>query len=1022
MPDTGSKICVMEVDDHPVVRDGFAALPRFVSRLTALLLLAGALLQAQGQPISQMVHMLWSAQDGAPQGIQAITQTPDGLLWVSSLAGVYTFDGVSFTPFHAAEDSRSFFTQNFHFLLAARNGDLWFFALHGAPGRLRSGQFRVFDRVDWPYIEEFKFPQQGADGRLWAVLNERQLVWLTEDGIWHPAPCPGKGSGHITELFIDSVDTAWMVVDDRLFRRNLHSQEFEPTSTYVYGDARIQEGAEHDLWISATGTSKSLQPPARHLQHLDHDGQALSAPQINEGVAYALPETDGSLWIVTVDDYLLHLTKDQLNVDLRKRIREFPDEIRLTLGAEMAASHALFRALDGSIWVGGPGGLEHFTRSTLVPAIPGAPPGTWHSCVDSAGTVWINDPHGALHKLEERAHLQLITKDVSGLFCSHDGSITLRYRNGFAQLRDGRVDPLPPIPGLEKYLNHYMITGGTRTSDGRVLAAVSGRVIGYSLWAFSNGSWQPYLTNEKMPEVTAMYGDRRGRILLGFRGSNVIGVVEGNRLRKLAVREPGIRSTMGFAETSYGLFVYGSNGIAIDCGDYFRMLSFADPQNATRVMGLVESKDGDIWMASSAGVVRIAGPEIRRALNDPRYQPLSNDIREGTIVGPSHPELFSSKAHIDRSGRLWFTTLNGIFSLDPAAVRPPPPPLLSIRNVSADSHSIDAKRTFPPNIRLLAVDYIGVDFRNPRQVTYKYKLDSYDTAWHDAGPRTEAIYTSLGPGKYKFEVMAKNAYGVWSHPVTSTFTILPRYYQELWFKVFCALVVIALVWLAIRARLLHVEMAIRERAEERADERISIARDLHDTLLQGVQGLLLTFHSAAERVPEGHESKQALEHALATADKIIVEGRDRVKGLREQNLTGKELCSALEALGDDLNVSKTVNYSVTCEEGQKTLASHIASEVFLIAREAIINAFRHGQATKITVFVRYGRRDFTLQCCDDGRGFDLETSHAHVGHGHWGIRGMSERAQKLRALLRMRSRPGQGTSVYLALKASRAYE
>ncbi len=616
----------------------------------------------------------------------------------------------------------------------------------------------------------------------------------------------------------------------------------------------------------------------------------------------------------------------------------------------------------------------------------------------------------------------MIDKGVAGLFCSADGSVTLQDQRGLAMLRNGRVDPLPPIPGLENYANHYMVTGSARTSDGRILAAVAGRVIGRSLWAFSDGKWEPYLATQEMPEVSAMYCDRRGRVLLGFRGSDAVGVVEGTKCRKLETGKPGIGSTLGFSETSYGLFAYGVNGIAIYRDTYFRIIPFANPQHATTVMGLVASKDGSVWMASSAGVVRIAEQEIRHALDDPQYRLISNDIREGSIAGPSIPELFSSKAHIDPSGRLWFTTLNGIVSVEPQQVRPSSAPLLSIRSIRADSRNMSTESTFPPNIRLLAIDYIGVDFRNPRRVIYRYELDGYDTAWQDAGSRTEAIYTYVGPGKYQFEVMAENAYGVWTKPVISaSFIVLPRFYQQLWFQAFCGLMLLALTWLLVQVRLKRIEAAIRERADERADERISIARDLHDTLLQGVQGLLMTFHSAAEQVPEDHKSKAALEKALMTADKLILEGRDRVKGLREQNVGGKELCSALETLGEDLNTSREIDYSVTCVESENTLIPHIASEVFLIAREAIINAFRHAQATKISIFVRYSRRDFTLECRDDGRGFDLEAAHMHITRGHWGIRGMSERAERLRAAFDVRSVRGEGTSVHLALEAKQAY-
>ena len=235
--------------------------------------------------------------------------------------------------------------------------------------------------------------------------------------------------------------------------------------------------------------------------------------------------------------------------------------------------------------------------------------------------------------------------------------------------------------------------------------------------------------------------------------------------------------------------------------------------------------------------------------------------------------------------------------MDPECIRPTPPPKLTIRSVHADGRPLRGDHSFPPDAGTLTIDYIGIDLTNPRGVSYRYRLDGPDTGWQDVGARKEAIYTHLRPGRYTFEVMAENAYGVWTAPVSVPFAILPHFYQTLWFQLLFLMILLALVWFGIRVRLKFVTAAIRARAEERADERIRISRDLHDTLLQGVQGLLLTFHSAAERVPADHQSRPALEQALAVADRIILEGRDRVKGLRALNLTDEELPSSLEALG-----------------------------------------------------------------------------------------------------------------------------
>jgi signal transduction histidine kinase len=216
-------------------------------------------------------------------------------------------------------------------------------------------------------------------------------------------------------------------------------------------------------------------------------------------------------------------------------------------------------------------------------------------------------------------------------------------------------------------------------------------------------------------------------------------------------------------------------------------------------------------------------------------------------------------------------------------------PTPSIRSIFADGRPLSANRNFPVGTQTISVHYFGLDLSDPRAVVYCYKLEGSDRNWQDAGNQTEANYTRLRSAKYVFRVMASEGGVVWSQPVDSeAFTILPAFYQTWWFEALAVLGGVLLLWTALSARLRHVSKAIRMRAEERATERIRIARELHDTLLQGVQGLLLRFHVAAEKVPASHESKQALEKALATADRVILDARDRLNRLRSEQVTSTE--------------------------------------------------------------------------------------------------------------------------------------
>jgi len=216
-----------------------------------------------------------------------------------------------------------------------------------------------------------------------------------------------------------------------------------------------------------------------------------------------------------------------------------------------------------------------------------------------------------------------------------------------------------------------------------------------------------------------------------------------------------------------------------------------------------------------------------------------------------------------------------------------------------------------------------------------------------------------------------------------------------------------------------VTREVRARAEERADERIRIARELHDTLLQGVQGLLLNFHVAAQHIPAEDASKPILDKALSTADRIIIEGRNRVSRLRMEHLSDAELLPSIENVCNDLRGNGSPDSRVSRTGDAGPLRSHIADEIFYVAREALTNAFRHSHATLVTLELGYGKRFFAMRCHDDGRGF---VPHDAEKANHWGLRGMAERVSKLGGALQVNSESGRGTDIAVTIPSFRAYQ
>ena len=285
-------------------------------------------------------------------------------------------------------------------------------------------------------------------------------------------------------------------------------------------------------------------------------------------------------------------------------------------------------------------------------------------------------------------------------------------------------------------------------------------------------------------------------------------------------------------------------------------------------------------------------------------------VTEGDFAGLTLKYFSGATAARDANGNLWFVTRsNGVFRVDPSRrTSSIQPPIVSIRSIEADRVPLGANRTLAPRPQTLEIHYFGVHLTAPERTTYRYRLAGLEETWQEAGARTEALYTRLGPGTYTFHVMASSGNDVWTKPVSSgTFVVLPSFYQTGWFRLSCVVVALALIFGIFTLRVRALTRAIRTRAEERADERIRIARELHDTLLQGVQGLLLNFHVAAQKIAPDDASRGMLERSLATADRIIIEGRNRVSNLRCEKLTDAELVASIENVGNDLRSKAKCN-------------------------------------------------------------------------------------------------------------------
>ena len=965
------------------------------------------------------LHSTWAGKDGAPQGVRSLAQAPNGVLWLSTIAGVYTFDGRTFTKFDTPDSNVH--DKSFGRIFFTRSGDLWMQPLHGALLRLRGEEVRKIDRVDTretsPKIENV---QQAADGTIWAMLDRHWLVNLGSDDVWNRTDVPASDPKEdLTALHVDQRGGIWIVLGDHLFLRAADSRVFVPTQAFVYGASSMADVPDGGLWIASSGPPTSA-APAHHLQRVNASGVMVQTRDLRDGLSAVIAGFDSSVWVLTDQSKLIHFRAEDLSNRNAQKTDPLPDVQALGTAVQGDGYNELLRDKDGAVWVGGFGGLEQFAMATLHPLVPEATPGLWSHCLVRGGPLWVADPESRLLLFQGSRLLKVVPQKADALFCSAFG-VLLRNDDGLWRAnKDGNI-LLPKPPWLQGYSNHYMFTGAAGLSDGAVLATVSGATIGRSLWLYDQGTWHSLPLPAGYPEITAMQVISRRKVLLGLL-SGQLALWEDGLVGKPKTMTPGVGSIIGFAEVQRGVLAFGASGLALLSDHEASALRFARPEFVQRTTGAAEAADGSLWLNADKGIIRVAPEQWSAAKADRTHAIEANNIREGNFVGPSEPTLFSDRAQVDDHGNIWFSTLNGIVSIDPAKSLRDKPPLLVVEDVLGDGRALSGNRTFAPGVSVVGIRYSGIDYRNPLGITYAYKLTGNDATWQDVGARTEAVYTRLRAGRYTFQVKARDAFGTWSDPVSlESFVVAPHLYERVGFRIFCVALAAALVWAGVKIRLHVVARTMRDKAEARADERINIARDLHDTLLQGIQGLLLTLHAAAERVPVNHESRKALERALVSTERFVVEGRDRVKGLRSFGTRTGNLEDMLNAVAEDSNCRSVFSISTRRSDATLELNEHIASEIFLIAREALLNACKHAQAAHIEIRLSFLAGEFRVSCTDDGHGFERSRLEPSIGNVRFGLKGMEERALSLGAQLLILSGPSRGTQVTFALPAARAY-
>ncbi|AXC10357.1 Adenylate cyclase [Acidisarcina polymorpha] len=960
------------------------------------------------QPLDDMAHMSWTRRDGAPADIAALAQTEDGYLWIGSRRGLFRFDGLQFQSYPFTPDDPQLPASDIAALAADRDGGLWIGYRMGGITYLSAGKKIDYDRASGLISESTEQLLCRPDGSVWATADGR-LMHLTGPTWENYSARHGLSSEGLYSLFFDREGNLWTADKGHIYELKKGEDKFSlidiPNGT-VNQFLQLEDGS---IWISDAW--KSVRPL------LDAKGaHAVRIP----GVPVMLNDSHNNVWLANEFGGLTrirHPGTDQLQVEKYGAANGLTD----------GQTRAILQDRQGTIWVATARGLDRFRPSPLV-QFRGVQLDYYPALLaDRNDGIWLHDMDKPLMRLRS-GKLTFIGEGhgSSSLFQDTDGSVWMldQITHDFYRYKESGGAPTRiPSPDVAKQVETWCL-GKDRQG------ALLGCFEGHGLWRYFDGAWNP-VKDPGLPQESPLSLARGegGRLWLGY-PHNQIALDEGHGYHAYG-RKDGVEVTSVFTFYDAGGLVLagGSDGLAFFDGKSFHSLHLRSPELLRGISGIVRDGTGDLWLNAGLGIVRLPSAEWKRAMEDPRYAmdfQLIND-QDGLIGSPTQSKPAPS-AVIDKTGVLWFATSGHLVAINPAAARQSgSTPNLLLQAIVVNGKVRSYTKGMPiteSSLRLktLEFDYNGVDLNSPERVVYQYKLVGQDKDWQDVGSRRQAYYTNLSPGKYQFHVRAATGTGPWSELQTPLrLTVTPAYYQTRWFFAVCFFVVFGLLWLIYRARLEYLTSQVQERLEERAHERIRIARDLHDTLLQGVQGLMLRFHFATEQLPAEEPVRAILRDALDRADVVIQEGREKVRELRAEAGSQAELETHLRKAAIALQADGMARITVLVTGEPRILHPAVNDELYSIGREALTNAVRHADATQVILELGFDDSQVRLRCRDNGRGVSPQIVEAGFKEGHWGIIGMRERARSLGCKLEFASTPGAGTEVQVCVSGRRAY-
>ncbi len=960
----------------------------------------------------QYVTRVWHTEQGLPQNsVNAMLQDRHGYLWVGTFGGLARFDGERFTLFNSA-NTPGFGSDEIFSLYESRSGVLWI-------GSVDNGLIRLQDGVATTYTESDGLPNRwvtsirgDAEGNVWINTAQGGVAHFAGSNLGAYPTYRGKA---VREFFLQARDgSMWFRCGQDVVRFGADGsvatlRSTEPTVFLV------QEARDGSVWVV-------LRDQYRVVRYYQGVFSEVPLPPLgrelrSELLLYSFAMTEDA------NGELLLRTPAGLSRIVNGRLSQ-PEPLPLPANlGELLKVRSLLVDREGNLWVGTVGsGLIRLRRAPLTAygKDEGLSDSNFSSVFqDREGRIWLGGD--LLYWFDgHRFHLVPGVADVLAIAQIRYGDLWFGGYGGLYRLRSGVMSHFNVDAPAVKIIFQ------DRESTLWIGALTEDRPGG--LYRFRDGKL------ERVPgisDVRAIAEDRDGGLWLGgleglryMRGGKTVTYDHKQGLSSNAVNDIHQDSTGTLWVATYG------GGLNRLRDGRLKAITTKDDLPDNLLLGMLEDGEGNLWFVSNQSIFRVSLKELND-FADGRISsvlPVSYGVAEGMRSTESNGGSPGGWKTTD--GRIWFPTLRGVVAIDPTVGNRFPPPVV-VEEAWANKLPLapNGRTSVPPGNNTFDFRFTALSFSAPSKLHFKYRLDPFDKDWVDAGTHRTAHYTNMNPGGYSFHVTAANNYGTWSDQEASVrFVLHPHFYQTNWFGALCAALLAALLWAAYRFRVRQLHREFNMRLEERVAERTRIARDLHDTLLQSFHGVLLYFQTGINLLPKVPaepgtvKARKTLETAMHQAKNAIVEGRGAIQGLRSSVVETNDLAVAVRTLGEELVADSNSNaFQVRVEGTPRNLHPILRDEVYRITGEGMRNAFRHADAQRVEVELHYDERQLRVRVRDNGKGIDPKLIRDDRREGHFGLRGMRERAKLIGGKLTVWSELDAGTEVELSIPASRAY-